>query len=321
VFALEDRCAHRQLPLHMGVIRGEGIQCGYHGWCYDTCGKLVNIPYLADRREIPPEALGVRGYPCREAYGLVFVFAGALRKAETAPLPELPEFSSPQYRTMYFERTLDCHYTFMHENLMDMTHQFLHRRLMRGIEPVLLDYRSGPDWIEARYKFDGGKPHAGANFMVLGGKDETAVDRDYEIMTVRTDYPYQGLIVFRAHSETPAVRLWTSYVPLDEEQRRHRSFGLLMIRKPRIASLIYLAWPLIRYFAESIFGQDRAAVEAEQRAHDVQGADWNCEISPVLLELRKILARCGVAITRAGVGNASQPGRFETRSREPTPFR
>jgi renierapurpurin 18,18'-hydroxylase len=202
-----------------------------------------------------------------------------------------------------------------------MTHQFLHRRLMRGIEPVLLDYRSGPDWIEARYKFDGGKPHAGANFMVLGGKDETAVDRDYEIMTVRTDYPYQGLIVFRARSETPAVRLWTSYVPLDEEQRRHRSFGLLMIRKPRIASLIYLAWPLIRYFAESIFDQDRAAVEAEQRAHDVQGADWNCEISPVLLELRKILARCGVTITRAGVGNASQPGRFETRSREPTPFR
>ena len=26
VFALEDRCAHRQVPLHLGVVRGERLQ-------------------------------------------------------------------------------------------------------------------------------------------------------------------------------------------------------------------------------------------------------------------------------------------------------
>jgi hypothetical protein len=38
------------------------------------------------------------------------------------------------------------------------------------------------------------------------------------------------------------------------------------------------------------------AVEAEQRAWDEQGADWNAEVSPVLLELRKVLAENGVPI-------------------------
>jgi hypothetical protein len=205
---------------------------------------------------------------------------------------------------MYFERTVKCHYSFMHENLMDMTHQFLHRRLMSGIQPVLLGYRSGPNWIEAQYKFDSGKQHAGAELMILSGKDAAVVDRNYELMTIRTDYPSQELIVYRARSETPAIRLWTSYVPLDAEQRRHRSVGLLMIRKPRLPGLIYLAWPVIRYFAESIFAQDRAAIEEEQRAYDFQGADRNCEISPVLLELRRILMSCGVPITHASKPSA-----------------
>ncbi|KAF7962081.1 hypothetical protein AWV80_25955, partial [Cupriavidus sp. UYMU48A] len=30
IFALEDRCAHRQVPLHAGVVEGEFIRCGYH---------------------------------------------------------------------------------------------------------------------------------------------------------------------------------------------------------------------------------------------------------------------------------------------------
>jgi phenylpropionate dioxygenase-like ring-hydroxylating dioxygenase large terminal subunit len=293
-FALEDRCAHRQVPLHLGVVRGEQLQCGYHAWCYDRCGKLMRIPYLADGGKVPPQARGVRAYPCREAYGLVFIYPGDPARADSSPLPKIPESSSRDYRTMYFSRTVQCHYSFMHENLMDMNHQFLHRRLMGSIQPVLLDYRAGETWVEADYKFEGGKQHVGADLMVMGGGDGTTqVDRDYELMTIRTDYPHQGLIVMRAHSEVVAIRLWSAYVPLDAEQRRNRSFGILMIRRPKIPGLLTLAWPVLRYFAESVFTQDRLAVEAEQRAWDAQGGDWNQEVSPVLLELREVLARCG----------------------------
>jgi len=82
----------------------------------------------------------------------------------------------------------------MHENLMDMNHQFLHRRLMGGIRPTLLGLKRGEDWIEAAYTFDriSGRPSLGETFMTdgLGG---TTQQRERDIMTIRTQYPYQTL--------------------------------------------------------------------------------------------------------------------------------
>ena len=72
--------------------------------------------------------------------------------------------------------------------------------------------------------------------------------------------------------------------------------GMLTIEKPPIPGLIYLFWPLIRRFAESVFTEDRMAVEAEQRAHDQQRADWNQEVNPVILALRDVLLRNGVPL-------------------------
>ena len=42
--ALEDRCVHRSLPLSMGRVRGDVLECGYHGLQYDCEGTCVRIP-------------------------------------------------------------------------------------------------------------------------------------------------------------------------------------------------------------------------------------------------------------------------------------
>jgi len=63
VFALEDRCAHRQVPLHLGVVRGDELKCHYHGWAYDGTGKCIDVPYLGKER-LPN---GVKSYPARES--------------------------------------------------------------------------------------------------------------------------------------------------------------------------------------------------------------------------------------------------------------
>ena len=60
IFALEDRCAHRQVPLSRGTVNGERIQCCYHGWTYDATGHCVNIPYVGKSEAIPK---GVRSIP------------------------------------------------------------------------------------------------------------------------------------------------------------------------------------------------------------------------------------------------------------------
>ena len=81
---------------------------------------------------------------------------------------------------------------------------------------------------------------------------------------------------------------------MDKDQRINHTFGMIMIEKPPIPGLIHLLWPFIVWFTEGIFREDRRIVELEQKAHDNQGADWNQEIFPVILDLRALLVRGGV---------------------------
>src|ERR1700733_15020774 len=49
LFALENRCAHRQVPLTHGVVRGCTVKCGYHGWAYNADGDCIDVPYLGGK--------------------------------------------------------------------------------------------------------------------------------------------------------------------------------------------------------------------------------------------------------------------------------
>lgn len=297
VFALEDRCAHRQVPLHLGVVRGDRVQCSYHCWTYNRDGHCVTVPYLDADKTLPN---GVRSYPVREAYGLIFVFPGDRAKAETVPFPDIPTQADPAYRTRVLDRRIGCHYSFMHENLMDMNHQFLHRSLMGSIRPTLLDIREGDDWVEADYTFSraAGKQPLGERFMINRKREPDAAKGEIDKMTIRTGYPYQTLKFWTAGSaeNEPALDLWNIYMPVDREQRVNQTYGLMMIRKPGIPGVIHLLWPFIVMFTNGIFGQDRDIVEAEQRAFDEQGEDRNNEIFPVILKLKDLLTRSGVPI-------------------------
>ncbi|GHC97640.1 3-chlorobenzoate-3,4-dioxygenase [Streptomyces violarus] len=293
VHALEDRCAHRQVPLSMGVVEGDTLRCCYHAWAYRGDGRISQIPYLSRNDGRPPR--GVRGYPVREAYGLVFVFPGDPDKAAGTTLPELPAFGSPRYRTMTYSRTVRCHYSFMHENLLDMNHQFLHRGLVGKLHPELLEHRTDARSVEARYLFThaGGKRNHGASLLAaegIRGSDSS------DVLTIRTVYPYQTLDLVPENAERPAFRLWAAYVPEDAEQRSCHTYGLLMIEKPRVPGALQLAWPFIRRFTERVFAEDRMAVEAEQRAWDEQGEDRNHEVFSLILDVREVLRSNGVPI-------------------------
>ncbi|MFD4373869.1 Rieske 2Fe-2S domain-containing protein [Streptomyces sp. NPDC058486] len=292
-YALEDRCAHRQVPLSLGVVEGETLRCCYHAWAYRGNGRISQIPYLPKGAPRPPR--GVRSYPVRERYGLVFVFPGDPARAEAASLPLLPEADSAEHRTMMFARTVRCHYSFLHENLLDMNHQFLHRGVLGRIHPELLGYDTDPRSVEARYLFvpSGGRKDRGAGLLSAEGMGGASTP---DVVTIRTEYPYQTLRAVPETSGTAAFSLWAAYVPEDLEQRVSRVFGLLMIAKPGLPGALHLAWPLIRRFTERVFAQDRMAVEAEQRAWDEQGEDWNQEVFPLILDVRKVLRTNGVPL-------------------------
>jgi phenylpropionate dioxygenase-like ring-hydroxylating dioxygenase large terminal subunit len=290
LFALEDRCAHRQVPLHAGVVAGEVLKCCYHGWSYDGTGRCTNIPYLgADRKPA-----GVRAYPAREAGGLIFVFPGDAALAADRPLPDLGLAGDPRYKTRRFGRVVKAHYSFMHENLMDMNHQFLHRRQMGGIRARCLGWRAIEPGFEVQYTFtrtEGKQPLGEAT--IFGSKRGGAV-ADEDVMTIRTVYPYQTLNI-RFGEDAPVMDLWIAYTPQDAAQRTNRTFGLLSVQKPGIPGLIHAAWPLLIWFTERIFKEDRWIVEREQEAWEALGGDRNQEVFPAIRALRGVLADRGLA--------------------------
>jgi phenylpropionate dioxygenase-like ring-hydroxylating dioxygenase large terminal subunit len=288
-FALEDRCAHRQVPLHLGTVTGDTLKCGYHGWAYDCAGKCIDVPYLG-REHLPN---GVRSYPVHEIDGMIFLFPGDPALAEARKLPSIGSKADKAYVTRRLKREVACHYSFMHENLFDMNHQFLHRRQMGMIRAQCLGRRQGENWCEVDYTFrrTAGRSSVG-EAAILNVFDKRRAAAANDLMTIRTEYPYQRL-KFWVDGGDPVLDVWLGYTPLDREQRSNRTFGYLSVKKPRLAAILYLAWPFITWFTENIFREDKDIVEKEQAAHDAQGADWNNEIFPAICDLRELLARCG----------------------------
>ena len=72
VIALEDRCAHRRLPLSVGQVIDDQIHCGYHGLVYDCSGKCVHVP----GQTRTPRNARIRAYPVGERDQFILVWMG-----------------------------------------------------------------------------------------------------------------------------------------------------------------------------------------------------------------------------------------------------
>ena len=297
VFALEDRCAHRQVPLHIGVVEGEQVKCHYHGWAYDRTGRCVDVPYLGKER-LPN---GVRSYPAREVDGLVLVFPGDPALAQERLPAALGSSRRKDYKTRRLNREIACHYTFVHENLFDMNHQFMHRAQMGSIKARCIGHQQGEGWAQVEYTFSrtAGRPSMGERVIVDLVRQRGEKKGDFcDHMRIRTDYPNQSLKVWLGRdikmSDDPVLDVWLGYTPLDHAQRTNRTYGYLSVKRPPVPGLIDAAWPFVTWFTENIFREDKEIVEYEQQAYDAQGSDWNNEVFPAIRGLRGVLARSGV---------------------------
>ena len=117
--ALEDACAHRKLPLSMGRIKGDHVECGYHGMTYGADGQCVRIP-CSER--IPREAK-VRSYPIVSRYGLLWVWMGEAELADPSAIFPVEHWGDPEWGvTRGDAMTVHCNYLYMTDNLLDPSH-------------------------------------------------------------------------------------------------------------------------------------------------------------------------------------------------------
>ena len=47
IYALEDRCSHKDYPLSEGDLEGSQLECVYHGAKFDVCtGRATQLPAI-----------------------------------------------------------------------------------------------------------------------------------------------------------------------------------------------------------------------------------------------------------------------------------
>lgn len=124
LFALEDRCPHRLLPLSKGKKIGDTVQCGYHGMTFDGSGACVRVP----GQDNTPERANVRAFPVVERHGIVWVWMGDPSLADPATIFDIPEMSDPAWHMHHGGHlTIRAHYLNVAENLVDPAHvSFVH---------------------------------------------------------------------------------------------------------------------------------------------------------------------------------------------------
>ena len=123
--ALEDACVHRKLPLSLGRLVDDEVECGYHGLVYDFSGRCTRIP---GAKHVPGIAK-VRSYPAVSRYGLVWVWMGDPMRADPASIFEVEHWDDPAWgRNSGGSMTVACNYLFITDNLLDPSHvTWVHR--------------------------------------------------------------------------------------------------------------------------------------------------------------------------------------------------
>ncbi len=126
VRCISDTCTHRGGSMGDGRVRGDCVECPYHGWTFDGDGNCVRLPSLGPNARIP-ERTRIDSYPVEEKYGLIWVFLGDLPEAERPPIIEIAEYGNPQWRTIILSADWNIDYKRSIENTIDPAHnEFTH---------------------------------------------------------------------------------------------------------------------------------------------------------------------------------------------------
>jgi phenylpropionate dioxygenase-like ring-hydroxylating dioxygenase large terminal subunit len=240
--ALEDRCPHRNAPLSAGRVRGDALECRYHGWRFDVAGTCVAVPGLA----APPGGRArATAFGCTEQDGYVWVRRDA-GVTPAAPPPRFPHLDDPRYTTV--RRELEVRSTLYRalENVLDVPHTaFLHRGLFRTsgarreIEVVV---RRFADRCEAEFIGEPRPTGLAGRLLAPGGGVVTHLDRFLLPSIAQVEYRL---------GDTSHIVATTAMTPLDGT--RTKLFSAVTFR---LAVPGWLVRPVLTPVATRILRQD-----------------------------------------------------------------
>ena len=263
--ALEDACWHRLVPLSIGRLVGDEVQCGYHGLRYNSRGRCSFMP---SQETINPSA-SVRAFPVVEAHRFVWVWPGDPALADPAKVPDLHWMNSPGWAGDGRVIRPECDYRLVVDNLMDLTHETFTHAGTIGDDNVaeapfsvthgpgtttvtrwMLDIDPPPFW-RANY----GRPGRVDRWQIIHFLAPCTVAIDVGVATAGTGAPQgdrsQGISMWVVNTATPQTATSCHYFwanmrnwSLHEQVQTHK----------------------IREAVAGIFHEDHVMLEAQQQA-------------------------------------------------------
>ena len=280
--AVENRCAHRQVKLSLGEVAGCRLVCPYHGWQYDTAGRLVAIPHALFGQPMPRVRLAA--FPVRERYGLIWLFPGDPALAEATGMPEIPEVEGARpWAAITVDFTWAAHHSMIIENVSDFTHAHLHRSYRPFTDATLIELRTEGQRVRLAYDVLVGDGRFSKHFV---DRSRVRVDR----MELCFEYPYQW-------SDTGGrIKHWCFFLPMDARTTRVFFlfyFDAIQIPLLRVPMPRWLQLPLLRaarrVMIRPLLAQDGGMVEAEQQAYERRPHAPSIELNPAVIAFQKLV--------------------------------
>jgi phenylpropionate dioxygenase-like ring-hydroxylating dioxygenase large terminal subunit len=124
--AWADQCPHRGAALSLGCVKGERLQCGYHGWEFGGASRACE--FAPSQPGKVPLAQIRAAYDVQEAYGMIWV---RLSSSESE-VPPFPEFAHPHLRKIFCgPYDVETSAPRIVENFLDMAHfGFIHPNIL-----------------------------------------------------------------------------------------------------------------------------------------------------------------------------------------------
>ena len=284
--AIENRCAHRQLKLSLGVVGDCTLTCAYHGWTYDGSGRCVQMAHDLFGHKFPRVKVG--SYPVQVKHGLIWIFPGNPALAETRSIPEIPELGGPRpWGSVAVDFRWRAHHSMIIDNVSDFTHAYLHRSSKPFTDAKLTKVEADEDRVLLAYDTKVGQGRISGLFVDRKKTNTNA-------MTLAYQYPYQW------SNTDDKIKHWCFVLPIDVQTTRvffifyfsHEIFKvpLVPISVPRPLARLILAASK-RLLITPLLSEDGFAVEAEQTAWFQHYEQPIAEFNPVVQQFQQLTIR------------------------------
>lgn len=121
-----DACPHRRSRLSLARIRGDALECRYHGWQFDGTGQCTHIPTEKVDGSVA-STVSSWSYPVEERFGLVWAFMAMDETVEVPPLRVPDHVADPDWTGSIEEYPWEVPWRLAIDNVVDLMHvAYLH---------------------------------------------------------------------------------------------------------------------------------------------------------------------------------------------------